>query len=230
MRSTYLPNVDRRGRTVGLTLLALVAACGAVLSAVPAPARAAKAEKQGEVTKAVLDVSALRPGKSATVAVVFDIKPGFHAQSATAREIDESLIPFTAKATKNDAMSFGDPVFPPGKIIPFQVPSQLSVYEGQVVVRIPVKVNTDAPLGPTKIAGKLNFQICDDNTCFAPESAPFSVDTEIVAADKAVEPANQDLFQQATRTGAAAPAGPAGAGGVKVANSDAPTYSLLGGL
>lgn len=225
MHATPVASVGRRGRSIGLAFLAFVAALGTALAGLPGTAMAARTDKRGEVTKAVLDVSALQPGKPATAAVVFDIKPGFHAQSATAKEIDNDLIPFTATPDENPALTFGSPVFPPGKLVPFTSPPQISVYEDQVVVRIPVQVKGDAPLGPTKITGKVHFQICDNATCFRDEDAKFSIDTEIVAADKAVEPANPDVFRQATRAGTAAVTS-----GAKVANPDAPTYSLLGGL
>ncbi len=225
MHATHVANVGRRGRTVGLVLLACVAA---LVAALPGPARAAKAEKEGKITKVVLDVSALQPGKPATLAVVFDVKPGFHAQSSVSRDYFADSIPFTATVSENPAMTFGAPLFPPGKLIPAELTGQLSVYEGQVVVRIPIQVKADAPLGPTKVGGKLGFQICDDaGKCLAPDKEAFSIDTEIVAADKPVEPANEDVFRQATRAGAAAPAG---AGGAKVVNPDAPAYSLFGGL
>ena len=39
--------------------------------------------RTSEVSKAVVNDSALQPGKDATAAIVFKVKPGFHAQSHT---------------------------------------------------------------------------------------------------------------------------------------------------
>lgn len=167
-------------------------------------AAAPQGGKRAEITKAVLNVSALQPGKAATAAVVLDIKPGFHAQSRTPTE--SYLIKFAATPQPHPALEFGEPIYPEGKIIPFNTPPQLSVYEGQVVIRIPVKVKADAPLGPTKLAGSLKFQICDDHVCYMPETAPFTIAAEIVAADKAVQPNEPKLFEDAEKTPAAPPA------------------------
>src|SRR5438067_1226848 len=73
--------------------------------------------KRAEVAKAVVNVSALQPGKDATAAIVFKVKPGFHAQSHTPTA--DYLIAFEVKPTPDPSLSFGDPKYPAGKTIPF---------------------------------------------------------------------------------------------------------------
>src|SRR3954467_5776629 len=65
-------------------LLALLPAAGAGAQ----PQR----EQRADVAKAVVNVSALRPGDKGMAAVVLDVKEGFHAQSRT--PFDENLIKF----------------------------------------------------------------------------------------------------------------------------------------
>ena len=73
--------------------------------------------KRAEVAKAVVNVSALQPGKDATAAIVFKVKPGFHAQSHTPTA--DYLVPFEVKPAANPALTFGEPKYPAGKTIPF---------------------------------------------------------------------------------------------------------------
>ena len=103
--------------------------------------------KRAEVAKAVVNVSALQPGKEAMAAIVFKVKPGFHAQSHTPTA--DYLVAFELKPTANPALTFGEPKYPAGKTIPFAEPKELNVYEGEVTILVPVKVKPDAPTGPT---------------------------------------------------------------------------------
>src|SRR6476620_6804362 len=60
-----------------------------------------------------LSRSALQPGQDAVVAVVLDIKPGFHSQSHTPKDPD--LIALNVTAAKTDGATIGDIVYPPAK-------------------------------------------------------------------------------------------------------------------
>src|SRR3954466_3887575 len=84
--------------------------------------------KRAEVSKAVVNVSALQPGKDATAAIVFKVKPGFHAQSHTPTA--DYLIAFEVKPAATPGVTFGEPKYPAGKTIPFLEPKELNVYEG----------------------------------------------------------------------------------------------------
>jgi thiol:disulfide interchange protein len=185
--------------------------------------------KRAEVAKAVLNVSALQPGKDATAAIVFKVKPGFHAQSHTPTA--DYLVAFEVKPTPNPALTFGEPKYPAGKTIPFQEPKELNVYEGEVTILVPVKVKPDAATGPLKIEGTISEQICDDKQCFAPEEVPFTIETEVVSADKAVQPNEPELFKRASESAPAATApsraasGGTGAGGT-TGSTGGPAYSL----
>jgi thiol:disulfide interchange protein len=185
--------------------------------------------KRAEVAKAVVNVSALQPGKEAMAAIVFKVKPGFHAQSHTPTA--DYLVAFELKPTANPALTFGEPKYPAGKTIPFAEPKELNVYEGEVTILIPVKVKPDAAAGPLKIAGTISEQICDDKQCFAPEEVPFTIETEIVAADKAVQPNEPDLFKRASESApaATAPSRPASGGPSAtgtIGSAGGPAYSL----
>ena len=45
-----------------------------------------------------------------------------------------------------------------------------SVYTGEVIVYLPMRVKTAAAVGDISISGKLTWQACNDHTCFAPST------------------------------------------------------------
>ena len=168
-------------RTALLALLLL-------LPTLPAAAQGQRAT----VEKAVVSVSALRPGDKATAAVVLDIKPGYHAQSRTPTQ--DFYIKFDAKVDENAALTVGEVVYPKGENKMYPELGMLNVYEGKTIVRIPIEVKADAKPGPLKITGQLKYQICDDKVCFPPERTKFTIETKVVGKGEAVTPAEPDLF------------------------------------
>ena len=87
------------------------------------------APQRAEVKRAVLNQSALRPGDKAMLAVEFEVKEGFHAQSRTPGEQYEP-VKFTLLLDKNDAVTFGEPVYPKGRNEEYPGLGKLNVYTG----------------------------------------------------------------------------------------------------
>ncbi|HEV2292348.1 MAG TPA: thioredoxin family protein [Tepidisphaeraceae bacterium] len=140
-----------------------------------------------------LNTTALQPGEPAVVAIVVDVDPGHHAQSRT--PLTDNLIRFDVKLDENPAITVGEPIYPPGEIHDYGQPlGKLSVYEGKVIVFVPIRVKPDAEPGPLKLTGRTTYQICDDKVCFAPERPKFEIDTTIVPADQTVQPNQPELF------------------------------------
>lgn len=130
--------------------------------------------------RAVLSRTALRPGDEATIAVVMDIKDGFHAQSNA--PLDPNLIAFEVQLAQNPAISPGTVQYPPGQIEQYPGLGTLSVYSGQVIAYVPIRVNPDASPGDLRINGTVTYQICDDKSCYPPQlNRPWSVSTQIIA-------------------------------------------------
>lgn len=154
---------------------------------------AAGPPKHGDITKSAVDSSALRAGHKAWAAVVVEIQPGYHAQSHT--PLDENFIKFELKPDENPSLKFGDAKYPPAELEDYPALGKLSVYQGRVVVHVPLEVKPDAKPGPIEITGKIRFQACDDKVCYPPETPKFSIKTEIVPADAPVKPNEPDLFK-----------------------------------
>ncbi|MDB5358455.1 MAG: hypothetical protein JWN24_4908 [Phycisphaerales bacterium] len=158
------------------------------------PLAAAAAPKHVKLQDATLNYTALQPGQQAVAAVVLDIKPGFHSQSHTPTQ--DYYIPFVLQPSANPNVKFFEPIYPPGAVGKLKGdPIPLSIYAGKVTVYLPFEVRSDAQPGPIKIGGTLNYQVCDENSCYPPDSIPFTIDTQIVPAGQKVETQRADLFK-----------------------------------
>jgi thiol:disulfide interchange protein len=171
------------------------------------PAMAQVGARRATVTAAV-NATAVPAGQEAVVAVIVDVKPGFHAQSHKPK--DPNLIPLTVTPEKPDVGTVGEVVYPPGQDETYPRLGTLNVYTGKVVFYVPVTIPDDAPPGPALFKGKIRFQICDDKSCFAPETRTWSVGTEVVAKGEAAKPNEPELFKayQPTRGGGRAATAP----------------------
>lgn len=134
----------------------------------------------------------MTPGANVTAAAVVDVLPGFHAQSH--KPLEDFLVPFTVRFDAAPGMTFGEAQYPPGKIKEYPALGKLSVYDGRVIVRVPIQVASDAKPGDVALRGTLSFQICDNQTCFPPEDVPFEIKTSVLAAGSEVRPANEAWF------------------------------------
>ncbi len=145
-------------------------------------------------SSAELNWSALQPGTQAVIAVTAEIKAGFHAQSHTPSS--EDYIKFVVRVKDNSAITAYEPIYPPGENHTYGPLGKLNVYTGKVVVYIPLDVKEGADAGDVKIEGEVYCQCCDDKACYAPEKAPFTIDTKVVAKGETVEPTkNTELFK-----------------------------------
>jgi hypothetical protein len=141
---------------------------------------------------AALDVSDLRQGHDATLAVVMDVPDGYHAQSNT--PADDSAIKCELKLDATPGIEFAAPNYPAGIDQQYPDLGKLNVYVGRTIIHVPLKIAADAKLDSIKISGKVTLQICDDHSCFAPVSDPFSIDAKIVPESTAVTATNPELF------------------------------------
>jgi thiol:disulfide interchange protein DsbD len=162
----------------------------------------ARAQAKRATVSATLNATALQPGKDAVVAVVFDIKRGFHAQSHKPKDPD--LIPLVVSLDADPMFKAGEVVYPPGLEENYPALGVLNIYSGKVVFYVPLHVQPDAKPGPLTIKGTVDYQICDDKSCFPPDKTPWSVETKVVAAGEAVSPNEPDLFKD-YKPAAAAP-------------------------
>lgn len=153
----------------------------------------ASAARKTATYSAEFNTSALQPGQTAVVAVLFDVLPGYHAQSH--QPLDAYLIPFALSPDANPGVEFLDPIYPPGEIVTSPALGKQSVYTGHITIYLPLRVKPGASLGDTTISGKLNWQACNDQVCFQPQkNQPFTIATKIVSAETPVTPTDPAVF------------------------------------
>lgn len=90
------------------------------------------------------------------------------------------MIPTAVEFTPPRGIAVGAVKYPPPK--PLQVEfddSALFVYDGEVVVRVPLTVSVMTPGGTYAMEGTLRFQACNDEVCLAPVTVPFTLEVAV---------------------------------------------------
>ena len=127
------------------------------------------------------------------VAVVFKIRPGFHVN---AREKSaDYLIATDLRAETPAGFKAGDVAYPKGQLHTFTFSkTPLNVYQGTVVLRMPVTAQARAPVGSQQIPLKLRYQACSTEVCLPPVTIDLQAAIDIVASPAAAKPAHAELF------------------------------------
>jgi Disulphide bond corrector protein DsbC len=150
-----------------------------VASATPAPqpsatARATPAPAQ-EVT-ATVEETKLDAGGAGEAVVRLDIARGYHAHANPAS--DKFYVATELKAEPQDGITPGRPAYPRGESKTFSFSDKpLSVYEGSVVIKLPLRADKNALKGRHTLRAKVRVQPCDDQVCKPPREidAPITV-------------------------------------------------------
>src|SRR5689334_18390128 len=103
----------------------------------------ARAQTKYADVSSALNSTALQPGGQGVIAVVLDVKEGFHAQSHTPYK--ENLFACRVKLEENPAVEIFEPIYPPGKDETYPELGLVSVYTGRTIIYIPITIKPDAP-------------------------------------------------------------------------------------
>jgi thiol:disulfide interchange protein DsbD len=127
------------------------------------------------------------------LAVVFKIRPGFHVN---AREKSaDYLIATDLRAEMPAGFEAGNVVYPKGQLHTFTFSKNpLNVYEGTVILLMPVAASASAPVGSQQIPLKLRYQACSTTVCLPPVTLDLQAPINIVANAAAAKPAHAELF------------------------------------
>ena len=132
-------------------------------------------------------------GGSFQIAVVMKIRAGFHVNAREKSE--EYLIATDLKTQLPSGFTSGDVVYPKGKLETFTFSKKpLNVYQGTVILRLPVNALANAPVGEQHIPLKLRYQACSTELCLPPTTLPLEATINITASSSAAKPAHQELF------------------------------------
>ena len=131
-------------------------------------------------------------GKQMEIAVVMRIRDGYHVN---ARETTfDYLIPTDLKAEAPAGFKTGAVSYPQGTLHKFNFTKDkpLNVYTDTVVLRLPVTVDANAPLGEQHMALKLHYQACSTDVCLPPVTLP--VDAVIHVSAEESHLSHAELF------------------------------------
>jgi hypothetical protein len=164
-------------------------ACGAptdntgVAGVTPTPAPAATAQAaatptpQAQVVTATVEEAKLAAGGSGEATVRLDIAQGYHVQSNPAS--DKFYVATELRMEpQQEGLTAGKPVYPPGlqRKLGF-ADKPLSVYEGSIRIKLPLRADAGASKGRRTLRAKVRVQPCNDEACLQPREidAPIPV-------------------------------------------------------
>ena len=132
-------------------------------------------------------------GSSFQIAVVMNIRPGFHVNAREKSE--EYLIATDLKAELPSGFTSGEVAYPKGKLETFQFSKKpLNVYQGKVILRLPMNALATAPLGEQHIPLKLRYQACSTELCLPPTTLPLDAAVNIAASASEAKFAHPEIF------------------------------------
>ena len=173
-------------------VLGLLAA--AAPAAPPASNGAAPAKGEAKVrARAFLATDKLPAGGTTEVAVVLDVKAGWHVNSNPAHSryaVPTAVTVKTARGTEIGAFAF--PTRPPA--VPGGERRPVKELSGRVVLRAPVTVPVGAAGGKERLTVSVKYQACDATRCLRPKTLTFGGTLPVAAPGAPVRPANAKWF------------------------------------
>ncbi|MBN1460577.1 MAG: DUF255 domain-containing protein [Armatimonadetes bacterium] len=119
------------------------------------------------------------PGEEFEIEVRVEIEKGWHVNSR--RPTVDFLLPSAVGLREGGPFEAGETAYPEDRII--QVgEDQLAVYEGTVLLKMPVSVLKGAAPGAGSAGVVFQFQACDDQMCQGPDRVDVDVPIEIMPA------------------------------------------------
>lgn len=142
-----------------------------VAAVTPAPSPAATTQAaptpapQAQPVTATAEEVRLDAGGAGEASVRLDIAGGYHVNANPAS--DKFFIATELRAESQEGITPGKPVYPrgaPRKLAFFDKP--LSLYEGSVVIKLPLRAEKNALKGRHTLRAKVVVQPCNDEACF----------------------------------------------------------------
>jgi thiol:disulfide interchange protein DsbD len=160
---------------------------------------AANAADETVAVKTAWSVNHARPGDSILLAIVADIKKGFHI-NADERQMTsfEDFKPIPTKLTVVDAphaITFETPRYPPA--VPFKAQyaaGDLMSYEGRIIIYLLVKLDETAAPGSLDLKLSLQYQACTDSYCLFPKTITLTATLPVAKIGATVSKINPGLF------------------------------------
>ena len=135
----------------------------------PASSSPAGISSSADVVRArAADVS-IPAGGNADATVTLSISPGYHVNANPATF--SYLIPTAVDPGKAEGVIVGKPIYPVAQKQKLQFADEpLAVYEGEVQIRLPLRVEVKAGKGARALLADVRVQACDSEKCYAPDT------------------------------------------------------------
>ena len=111
--------------------------------------------------------------QTVTVDVVATLKPGYHVNSNVS-----ATYPLKVALAENGAAVLQNVAYPSPKSHTI-AGETLSVFDGDVKLKLTFKVVPNAPVGRTMLTSKVSYQACDDRVCLRPDSIELKLPIDI---------------------------------------------------
>jgi Thiol:disulfide interchange protein DsbD, N-terminal len=133
-------------------------------------------------------------GHAMQLAVVLKIREGYHINAR--KPTLDYLIPTDLKIEAPAGFKIGEVDYPKGelKTFAFSKDQPLNVYEGTVILRLPVSVSPTAKLGEEHVPLKLRYQACSQEVCLPPVTLNLSATVKVVNLPAAARASHSELF------------------------------------
>lgn len=141
--------------------------------------------KKQFVTVAPVPAITVTSGTSAKVEFHFRVNPGYHINSSEPKS--ELLVATKLKLEPVTDLAIGKLDYPEGEELRFAFApdKELSVYTGDFAVAAKVAAVRSASPGIFKIHGELQYQACDDRSCYPPKTLPVAFEVRVVKPGRA---------------------------------------------
>jgi thiol:disulfide interchange protein len=184
---------DMEKRWLGAFVFALFAA----VILIP-PCTASTAVDEVVKVRTAWSADRARPGDSIVLAVVADIKKGYHI-NADVRQVKsfEDFKPYPTKVTvieADEGMTIESPRYPSAVPLKVQYAAEpLMSFEGQTVIYLPIKLEETLSPGQSGMKIQFEYQACADTYCLFPQKIQVE-ETLTVAPGGVVSKINPELF------------------------------------
>ncbi|HRT25853.1 MAG TPA: protein-disulfide reductase DsbD family protein [Candidatus Saccharicenans sp.] len=120
----------------------------------------------------------VRPGQVFELSLELHILPGFHINSE--KPGDELLVPTSIELENKETFEIKEIIFPEPQVKKFKFATKpLSVYEGQVEVKLKIELKPTVKESTVELAGKVRYQACNDEACLRPTRLPFKATLQV---------------------------------------------------
>jgi len=144
-------------------------------------------------SSAYISMEPVPRGRTFEIGVVAHIRDGYHV-NAHKPSLDY-LIPTEVRPSLPQGITLSSAIYPEGQMLRFPFSATLlRVYEGNVVFRLRLVAEENAPLGSQEIPMQLEYQACNDHACLPPVKIRITAHLEIAPAGAASTPMHPEVF------------------------------------